>query len=76
MQKVRVKVDIVGEMVCAGIGLLAGSTYLTLLVVLGLIPAHIFFLWYFEELELLLRFGPGYLAYKSSAPFLFPRLPR
>jgi hypothetical protein len=38
-------------------GFVSGSTLVTLVVLLGLIPAHIFFLRYFEELELELRFG-------------------
>ncbi len=75
-QRTRNPMSLGYYMVYAGIALLAGSTYLTLLVVLGLIPAHIFFLRYCEELELLLRFGPGYLTYRSSVPFLFPRLTR
>ncbi len=56
-----------------GFGLISGSTLLTLAVLLGLIPAHIFFLKYFEELELELRFGKSYQEYKQKTPFLFPR---
>ena len=51
----------------------SGSTFVTLAVILGLIPAHILFLKYFEELELELRFGESYLDYKRSVPFLIPR---
>ena len=51
------------------LGFGSGSTFITLAVVLGLIPSHIFFLKYFEELELELRFGESYLEYKSA--FLF-----
>ena len=51
----------------------AGSTFLTLVVLLGWIPAHIFFLKYFEELELELRFGESYQEYKESVPFLIPK---
>jgi hypothetical protein len=36
------------------------------------IPAHIFFLKYFEELELELRFGESYLQYKKDIPLLIP----
>ncbi|HEU0294909.1 MAG TPA: methyltransferase [Anaerolineales bacterium] len=54
------------------IGLASGSTFVTLVVLLGWIPTHIFFLKYFEELELELRFGESYLEYKKSVPFLFP----
>ncbi len=58
---------------CLGLSLMAGSTYLTLLVLLAYIPAHIFFLKCFEELELEIRFGDAYRQYKRSVPFLFPR---
>ena len=63
-------------MVCVGVGLAVGSTYITAGSLVGIIPAHIFFLKYFEERELELRFGEEYLAYKRSVPFLFPRLRR
>jgi protein-S-isoprenylcysteine O-methyltransferase Ste14 len=56
------------------LGFVSGSTFVTLAVVLGLIPAHIFFLKYFEELELELRFGESYLEYRKSVPFLIPGL--
>ncbi len=52
----------------------SSSTFILLAASLGLIPAHIFFLKYFEELELKLRFGESYLEYKKSVPFLIPRL--
>jgi protein-S-isoprenylcysteine O-methyltransferase Ste14 len=55
-----------------GVGLISGSTLLTLYVLLGLIPAHLFFLKFFEELELELRFGESYKAYKQKTPFLIP----
>jgi len=57
-------------------GFLSGSTFVTLAVVLGLIPSHIFFLKYFEELELGLRFGESYLEYKKGVPFLIPSFKR
>jgi protein-S-isoprenylcysteine O-methyltransferase Ste14 len=60
-------------LVCVGIGMLAGSTFVTLGALLFVIPAHVFFLKYFEELELELRFGEAYLDYKSRTPFLIPR---
>jgi protein-S-isoprenylcysteine O-methyltransferase Ste14 len=56
-----------------GIGLISGSTLLTLGVLFGLVPAHIFFLKYFEELEIELRFGESYKEYKHRTPFLVPR---
>ncbi len=58
------------------LGFGSGSTFVTLAVLLGLIPAHIFFLKYFEELELELRFGESYLEYKKSVPFLIPKFTR
>lgn len=57
-----------------GIGFVSGSTLLTLGVLLGVIPAHVFFLKFFEELELELRFGESYKQYKQEVPFLIPRL--
>lgn len=59
---------------CLSIGFVSGSTFLTLGVLLGLIPAHIFFLKFFEELELELRFGESYKEYKQNVPFLLPKL--
>jgi protein-S-isoprenylcysteine O-methyltransferase Ste14 len=56
-----------------GMGLLVGSTYLTCAALLGVIPVHVFYLKYFEELELALRMGKSYLAYKQEVPFLLPR---
>lgn len=55
------------------LGFVSGSTFITLVVLLGLIPAHIFFLKYFEELELELRFGESYRQYKQTVPFLIPK---
>ncbi len=55
------------------VGLISGSTLYTLAIVVGLIPAHVFFLKYFEELELELRFGESYKEYKRKVPFLIPR---
>ena len=52
----------------------SSSTFVLLVASLGLIPAHAFFLKYFEEVELELRFGESYLEYKKTVPFLIPRL--
>jgi len=57
-----------------GIGLISGSTLLTLYFLLGIIPSHLFFLKYFEEWELELRFGDPYREYKQKVPFLIPKL--
>lgn len=56
------------------LGFISGSTFATLVVVLGIIPAHLLFLKYFEEKELELRFGESYLEYKKKVPFLLPKL--
>lgn len=56
------------------LGLISGSTLFTLAVLFGLIPVHIYFLKFFEELELELRFGDPYNEYKRKTPFLVPRL--
>lgn len=55
------------------LGFASNSTFVLLAVSLGLIPAHVFFLKYFEEVELELRFGEAYLDYKKTVPFLFPK---
>lgn len=52
----------------------SSSTFVLLVASLGLIPTHAFFLKYFEEVELELRFGESYLEYKKSVPFLIPRI--
>jgi protein-S-isoprenylcysteine O-methyltransferase Ste14 len=56
------------------VGFISGSTLLTVYILLGIIPAHLFFLKYFEELELELRFGESYKEYKQKVPFLIPKL--
>ena len=62
-----------GYYLCSlAVGFLSGSTLLTLYVLLGLIPAHLFFLRFFEELELELRLGESYKEYKQKTPFLIP----
>jgi protein-S-isoprenylcysteine O-methyltransferase Ste14 len=57
-----------------GTAFITGSTFATLAVALAVIPAHMFFLKYFEEKELELRFGDSYLEYKKTVPFLLPKL--
>ena len=56
------------------LGFISESTFVTIFVLLGFVPAHIFFLKYFEELELELRFGDSYKQYKQKVPFLIPKL--
>ena len=55
------------------LGFASNSTFVLLAVSLGLIPAHAFFLKFFEEVELELRFSEAYLEYKKTVPFLFPK---
>ena len=58
-----------------GLGFISGSTLLTVYVLLGIIPAHLFFLKFFEEYELELRLGASYKAYKQKTSFLIPTPP-
>ncbi len=55
-------------------GFISGSSFVTLTALFGLIPAHLFFLKYFEETELELRLGDDYLEYKRKVPFLIPTI--
>jgi len=41
-----------------------------------LVPGWIFFVRYFEERELEIRFGAPYLAYRAATPMFWPRKPR
>ncbi|AFM25858.1 methyltransferase family protein [Desulfomonile tiedjei] len=61
---------------CIGMGLMAGSTTVTLGALFLIIPVHMFNLRYFEERELELRYGQPYLEYKRRVPFLLPKLGR
>jgi protein-S-isoprenylcysteine O-methyltransferase Ste14 len=61
-------------LLCLGLGLLAGSTYVLIATLFGIVPMHMFNLIYFEEYELALRLGPSYLLYKERVPLLFPKL--
>ena len=61
---------------CVGVGMIAGSTTVTLGVLLVILPIHVFNLKYFEERELELRYGGSYFQYKRRVPFLFPRFRR
>jgi hypothetical protein len=59
--------------IALALGFASNSTFVLLAASLGLIPAHAFFLKYFEEVELELRFGESYLEYKKTVPFLIPK---
>ncbi len=72
-QRTRDPMSLGYYLICVGIGLVAGSTYITLGSLIALIPAHLFFLKYFEELELELRFGESYRQYRRIVPFLIPK---
>jgi protein-S-isoprenylcysteine O-methyltransferase Ste14 len=58
-----------------GVGFISGSTLMTLYALLGVIPAHLFFLLFFEELELELRLGESYKEYRQKTSFLIPTSP-
>lgn len=57
---------------CLALGLLTGSTWLLGMALFAWIPAHVFYLVYFEEVELRARHGPAYAAYQQRVPFLLP----
>jgi len=55
-----------------GISLIAGSSYLLLGALAIVIPVHAFNLRYFEERELLARYGASYAEYMERVPFILP----
>lgn len=57
---------------CLALGMLSGSTYFTLWLLIEVIPAHIFYLKFFEERELEFRFGNAYNEFRKKVPFLIP----
>ena len=57
---------------CLALGFISGSTYFSLWILIEIIPSHILYLKIFEELELEIRFGQSYTAYKQQTPFLIP----
>jgi protein-S-isoprenylcysteine O-methyltransferase Ste14 len=63
-------------MACVGLGLLGGSTTVTIGALAIVVPVHMFSLRYFEERELARRFGQPYLDYRARTPFVFLRLKR
>jgi protein-S-isoprenylcysteine O-methyltransferase Ste14 len=73
-QRTRNPMSLGYYLLALGIGFISGSTVATLVVLLAIVPAHLFFLKFFEELELGLRFGESYEQYKQKVPFLIPRL--
>lgn len=63
-----------GYLFLIGYAIAFSSSYLLLVSLVGIIPAHIFYLKIYEEKELELKFGKEYLKYKKEVPFLFPRI--
>ncbi|MFX4261887.1 methyltransferase family protein [Pelotomaculum propionicicum] len=59
-------------LICIGLSILGGSTFFILWSLIVIIPAHVFFLKYFEERELEIRFGDPYREYRRKVPFLIP----
>ena len=72
-QRTRNPMSLGYYMCCISAGLLAGSTTITVFALIAIIPTHLLYLIYFEDLEVGLRLGPAYLAYKQNVPFLIPR---
>jgi protein-S-isoprenylcysteine O-methyltransferase Ste14 len=60
-------------LILLSLALFSSSFSFTMWLLLVLIPAHIFHLKYFEEVELELRFGHSYIEYKNRVAFLIPR---
>ncbi|MBU4128547.1 hypothetical protein L6386_06280 [bacterium] len=63
-----------GYLFLIGYAIAFSSSYLLLVSLAGIIPAHIFYLKIYEEKELELKFGEEYLKYKKEVPFLLPRI--
>ena len=75
-QQVRNPMSLGYYLACLGIGLISESTYLVLGSVLLVIPVHLFNLHFFEEHELLARYGNTYSQYMANVPFIIPRICR
>ncbi len=58
------------------IGLWLQSFGFVLWTLLLAAPAELFFIKYYEERELEIRFGEAYLEYKKKTPFLWPQVPQ
>lgn len=65
-----------GLILLFSLGLYYQSALFLLWVLLVVTPSLLFFLKFYEERELELRFGASYLEYKAKTPMLFPRKPR
>ncbi|GAB6041684.1 hypothetical protein JCM17961_23590 [Endothiovibrio diazotrophicus] len=71
-QQVRNPMSLGTYLAYLGIALIAGSSYLLLGALLVVIPVHAFNLCFFEERELLARYGEAYAHYVARVPFLVP----
>src|SRR5579862_6439770 len=71
-ERVRNPMALGWYLMCLSAACFSRSTYLTLYLLLGHIPAHVFYLKFFEERELALRFGDSYAVYRRRVPFLIP----
>jgi protein-S-isoprenylcysteine O-methyltransferase Ste14 len=65
-----------GVALLLSLGLWFQSVFFLLWSLILVTPAMVFFMRYYEERELEIRFGSSYLEYRSRTPFLFPRKPR
>lgn len=71
-KRVRNPMSLGYYLLCIGISLAVGSTYLTIgSIIISLI--HMFNLKYFEERELEIRYGESYIKYKQNTAFLIPK---
>jgi protein-S-isoprenylcysteine O-methyltransferase Ste14 len=71
-ERVRNPMALGWYLMCLSAACFSRSTYLMLYLLFGHIPAHMFYLKFFEEQELALRFGESYVTYKEHVPFLIP----
>jgi protein-S-isoprenylcysteine O-methyltransferase Ste14 len=58
------------------LGLWRQSLWFLVWLAVSVAPGWIFFVKVYEERELEMRFGPGYLEYKARTPMFWPRRPR
>lgn len=73
-ERVRNPMSLGWYLFCVSLGLLGGSTSFTAGALCLVVPSHVFYLKFFEERELALRFGQPYEIYKRRVPFLIPRI--
>ena len=61
-----------GYLILISIGFLSGSTFFTLWSLIIIIPTHVCYLKFFEEIELEMRFGQNYIEFRNRVPFFIP----